>query len=62
MKLIFINSETGDAVTALGFFMNPDSFTRADVQNGGSIDLTATFEKSHFRGRPELRLRIVNIS
>ena len=61
MKLIFQNNETGDAVTAMGFFMNPNSFKNADIQNGGKINLTATFEESHFRGRKELRLRIVDI-
>ncbi len=62
MKLIFHNSETGDAVTAMGFFMNPNTFKHADIQNGARITLAATFEQSHFRGRSELRLRIVNIS
>ena len=60
LKLIFKNS-LGLKVEAIGFFVAPSDFPGADVQNGGVVDLVATFEKSFFRGRPELRLRIVDI-
>lgn len=60
LKLIFKN-HSGGKIEAIGFFLAPSDFPGRDVRNGGTIDLVATFEKSHFRSRPELRLRIVNI-
>jgi single-stranded-DNA-specific exonuclease len=60
LKLIFKNS-FGGKVEAIGFFLSPSSFPGADVREGGTVDLIATFEKSHFRGRAELRLRIVSV-
>src|SRR3989338_6980163 len=61
LKLIFKNSG-GSRIEAIGFFLAPSDFPGADVRNGGTIDLVATFEKSYFRGRPELRLRIIDIT
>jgi len=58
---ITIADETGREAQAIGFFMNPKSFPELDLSVGKTIDLTATIEKSFFRGRPELRLRIVNM-
>ncbi len=47
-------------MNAMGFFMTKDSFdTKLEI--GKAIDLVATMEKSMFRGRAELRLRIVDI-
>ncbi|MEK7118747.1 MAG: single-stranded-DNA-specific exonuclease RecJ [Patescibacteria group bacterium] len=60
LKLIFKNS-SGGKIEAIGFFLTPSDFPGADVRNGGTIDLVSTFEKSYFRNRPELRLRIVDI-
>lgn len=48
---------TGRVIPAIGFFFNKDLvFTP-----GERVDLLANLEKSHFRYRPELRLRIVDI-
>lgn len=60
LKLI-IRDAAGKRVNALGFFMSVSSFPNVDIANGSRIDLTASFEKSYFRGYPELRLRIVGI-
>ena len=48
----------------MGFFMKSDQFKNRDgkeIKKGDIIDMVATIEKSMFRGRPELRLRIVDI-
>jgi single-stranded-DNA-specific exonuclease len=50
----------GKGVTAMAFFMTPDKF-EVPVEEGSSINLVATLEKSNFRNFPELRLRIVDI-
>ncbi|OHA56833.1 MAG: single-stranded-DNA-specific exonuclease RecJ [Candidatus Vogelbacteria bacterium GWA1_51_14] len=48
---------TGRVIPAIGFFFNKDLvFTL-----GERVDLLANLERSHFRYRPELRLRIVDI-
>ncbi len=49
----------GDTAQAIGFFMSPAQFGDG-LQNGDMIDLVASFEESHFRGKTELRLRIVD--
>lgn len=51
----------GSRVPALGFFMSPEDFPEVDLSLGREIDIVATLEKSYFRGRPELRLRIIDI-
>lgn len=61
LKLVLTDA-FGGRTHAIGFFMTPESFPLIDVSSGKKIDLVATFEKSFFRGRPELRLRIVSIS
>lgn len=59
---LMLSDDKGTAqAQAIGFFLTPSNFSGADVRNGGTVDLIATFEKSYFRSRPELRLRIVNI-
>lgn len=46
-------------VSAIGFFMSKeDGF---DLKAGQAIDLAASIEKSNFRNKPEIRLRIVDI-
>jgi single-stranded-DNA-specific exonuclease len=50
----------GRPVKAIQFFKNEDSFGRP-LKAGDRINLLANFEKSMFRGRAELRLRIVDI-
>lgn len=47
-------------VKAISFFSDEDSFSKK-LQEGLSLDLYATFDLSRFRGREELRLRIVDI-
>jgi single-stranded-DNA-specific exonuclease len=51
----------GEIVRAVGFFMDGNKFSDADVAVGGRIDLVANMERSTFAGRDELRLRIVDI-
>ncbi len=49
----------GKIVSAIGFFMvKEDGF---DLKTGQVIDLAASIEKSNFRAKPEIRLRIVDI-
>ena len=57
-----LKDESGSTANALGFFISPESFPNVDMAVGSKINLLATFEKSYFRGYPELRLRIVGIS
>jgi len=47
-------------VKAISFFSNQDSF-ETKIEEGLSVNLKATFDLSRFRGREELRLRIVSI-
>lgn len=57
--------ENGSTVNAMGFFMDSNTFLNKDGEKlkvGDSIDLVATMEKSLFRGRAELRLRIEDIA
>ncbi len=61
LKLI-LTDDSGKTTQAIGFFMTPESFPSAKVVIGGHVNLVATLEKSFFRGRPELRLRIVDIT
>ena len=56
--------ENGSTVNAMGFFMDSNTFLNKDGEKlkvGDYIDLVATMEKSLFRGRAELRLRIEDI-
>ena len=49
------------SVKGIAFFSGLDSFAKP-VTDGMPVDLLATFDLSRFRGREELRLRIVDIS
>ncbi len=54
----------GGPINAMGFFMNGETFKNKDGERlkvGDSINLIATVEKSLFRGRAELRLRIEDV-
>jgi len=56
--------ENGSTVNAMGFFMDSNTFLNKDGEKlkvGDCIDLVATMEKSLFRGRAELRLRIEEV-
>jgi single-stranded-DNA-specific exonuclease len=59
LELSFKNTK-GRIIKAIAFFKNRESYSNI-LKAGDQIDLTATFEKSTFAGRTELRLRIVNI-
>ncbi len=59
LELIFLNTKSRP-VKAIAFFKTRESFNRS-ISAGERINLTATFEKSTFAGRTELRLRIVDI-
>lgn len=59
LELMFTNSR-GRPVKAIAFFKTSLSYNRS-ITAGEKIQLTATFEKSTFAGRTELRLRIVDI-
>lgn len=54
----------GSLINAMGFFMDSKTFKNKngeDIKIGDKIDLIATLEKSMFRGRVELRLRIEDV-
>ena len=59
LELTFRDSR-GRTVKAIQFFSGPDAFGVA-IAEGAVVDLVATFEKSYFMGRAELRLRIIDI-
>ncbi len=59
LELTFVDQSNNKAV-AISFFSNEESFT-ADIFEGAYVNLLATFDLSRFRGREELRLRIVDI-
>lgn len=52
--------DDGKKIRAIKFFTKPESFA-VPLAPGNKINLIATFEKSMFMNRPELRLRIVDI-
>jgi single-stranded-DNA-specific exonuclease len=54
------NDFSGKPVKAIGFFMKPEDFAVVPAE-GKTFDLVATLEKSFFRFKSELRLRIVDI-
>ncbi|MFA7285585.1 MAG: single-stranded-DNA-specific exonuclease RecJ [Candidatus Paceibacterota bacterium] len=57
---ITFSDSTKKGIVAISFFSTVDSFN-TKIEEGLSVNLTATFDLSRFRGRPELRLRIVDI-
>lgn len=57
---ITFSDSTRSGIVAISFFSNLDSFD-AKLEVGLLVNLLATFDLSRFRGRPELRLRIVDI-
>jgi len=59
LELTFHN-ERHTPIKAIGFFCSVRDFT-VRICAGEPITLIATMERSYFRGRPELRLRIVDI-
>ena len=59
LKLEFKQSN-GRMVSAIAFFSSPEKFS-AHIEAGMPLSLYANLEKSFFLGRPEIRLRIVDI-
>lgn len=59
LELSFINTK-GKQIKAIAFFKTKESYNNI-LNVGERINLIATFEKSTFAGRTELRLRIVDI-
>lgn len=59
LEIIFSGADRDRAV-AVSFFSNKDSFKKTLVE-GLSVNLLATMDLSRFRGREELRLRVVDI-
>jgi single-stranded-DNA-specific exonuclease len=59
LEIIFSDANNNRA-KAISFFSGEDSF-KTPISSGIKIDLLATFDLSHFRGREELRLRILDI-
>lgn len=55
-----LSREFGTTVGAIAFFAGPDSFQKKVVP-GEKADVIASLEASHFRGRPELRLRLIDV-
>jgi single-stranded-DNA-specific exonuclease len=53
-------SDSSGKAKAISFFSNHDSFKNT-LSEGLAVNLLATFDLSRFRGRVELRLRIVDI-
>ena len=59
LEIIFSDGNKSKA-KAISFFSGLDSFG-TPIEEGAGINLLATFDLSRFRGRDELRLRIVDI-
>ena len=57
---ITFSDSTKKGIVAISFFSNTDSFSRK-IEEELEVNLLASFDLSYFRGRPELRLRIVDI-
>lgn len=63
LEIIFTDKENlsrHNGIKAISFFSSPENFNTA-LTPGLSVNLLANLEKSYFGGRPELRLRIVDI-
>ena len=48
-------------ISAIGFFMSNGDGCKYDVKQGSHIDLVANLERNTFRGRNEVRLRVVDL-
>ena len=59
LEITFSDINNHKAV-AISFFSNHDSFDKT-ISEGLNVNLLATFDLSRFRGREELRLRIIDI-
>ncbi|MDQ3245010.1 MAG: DHH family phosphoesterase [bacterium] len=59
LEIIFSDA-TAKNIKAIAFFSNTESFTK-NINDGGRVNLLATFDLSRFAGKVELRLRIIDI-
>ena len=59
LELSFTKSN-GQKIPAISFFGVENSWAKS-IEVNKSIDLIASLEKSMFRGRPELRLRVEDV-
>jgi single-stranded-DNA-specific exonuclease len=59
LEIIFSDT-AGHKATAISFFSGLESFG-VTLEQGKNVNLLATFDLSRFRGREELRLRVVDI-
>lgn len=59
LRVRFTNGNGGH-VSAIGFFTTVDDHD-VELTEGAKVDLVASFEKSMFLNKPELRLRIIDI-
>ena len=59
LEITFSDSNTSKT-KAVSFFSTIDSF-KTKLEEGLGVNLLATFDLSRFRGREELRLRILDI-
>ena len=57
---IVLEKENGGVLEAIAFFADEKSFQK-EIVSGEKINLVACIEKSFFKGRGELRLRIVDV-
>ncbi len=57
---LLLGTEEGRVIKAISFF-NTDTSYKITVAVGARINLVASFDLSHFGGRTELRLRIIDI-
>jgi single-stranded-DNA-specific exonuclease len=57
---ISFETKNGKKIPAISFFGAGEKWAK-QVAAGKSLDLVASLEKSMFRGRPELRLRVVDV-
>ncbi len=60
LEIVFSDS-SGNRAKAVSFFSGHDSFD-AILEEGRRVNLLSTFDLSRFRGREELRLRVVEIN
>ncbi|MCF7833992.1 MAG: single-stranded-DNA-specific exonuclease RecJ [Candidatus Pacebacteria bacterium] len=58
---ISFRDTVGNKGVAISFFSSLDSFSVNTLAEGMSVDLLANFDLSRFRGRAELRLRVVDV-
>ncbi len=59
IEISFIK-KNGGKISAISFFTKAEDFD-ANIKVGEKVDLLGTLDKSNFRGRTELRLRIIDV-